>query len=170
MDVEATHQVFTEQLPLFMERSVNPNPHFLLTFKCIDFLAKNMTLLCPQCCIIVPSLLSFYKVPSSSDVCRNAGDGCELPSRQSQLGALPGRFSGHLRRAPEGDEEVSDGSSGRCLSAAAGWQVRRATIYHHVCDWSKLLLLFCDEVKRITCFCIICSTITPRVGALKCFV
>nr|XP_020470869.1 DNA polymerase subunit gamma-1 [Monopterus albus] len=25
MDVQATHQVFTEQLPLFMERSVNPN-------------------------------------------------------------------------------------------------------------------------------------------------
>uniref|UniRef100_A0A671Y6T9 DNA polymerase subunit gamma-1 n=1 Tax=Sparus aurata TaxID=8175 RepID=A0A671Y6T9_SPAAU len=26
MDVEATHQVFSEQLPLFMERSVNPDP------------------------------------------------------------------------------------------------------------------------------------------------
>lgn len=25
MDVQATHQVFTEQLPLFMERPVHPN-------------------------------------------------------------------------------------------------------------------------------------------------
>lgn len=26
LDVKATHEVFTEQLPLFMERSANPNP------------------------------------------------------------------------------------------------------------------------------------------------
>lgn len=33
MDVEATHQVFTEQLPLFMERSVNDNPQtFSISF------------------------------------------------------------------------------------------------------------------------------------------
>lgn len=28
MDVKATHEVFTEQLPLFMERSVAPNHSF----------------------------------------------------------------------------------------------------------------------------------------------
>lgn len=28
MDVKATHEVFTEQLPLFMERSVDPSHRF----------------------------------------------------------------------------------------------------------------------------------------------
>lgn len=37
MDVEATHQVFTEQLPLFLERSVNDNPHIFFIIYPLSF-------------------------------------------------------------------------------------------------------------------------------------
>lgn len=51
MDVEATHQVFSEQLPLFMERSVNPDPTNIFCFKllCIYCLTKSMISLYPRC-------------------------------------------------------------------------------------------------------------------------
>lgn len=51
---------------------------------------------------------AFGKVSTSCDVCWNAGDGCQLPSCQPELGPLSGGLSGCLRRASEGDEEVSD--------------------------------------------------------------
>lgn len=65
----------------------------------------------------------YFQMSSPSDICRYAGNGCELPPSQSKLGALPGGFSGRLWRASEGDEEVSDDSGWRCLSASARWQV-----------------------------------------------
>lgn len=68
--------------------------------------------------------LCLLKVPPSGDVRRNAWDGSELPPRQSELGSVPGRLSGCLRRAPERDEEVSDDSSRRRLPTLAGFQVR----------------------------------------------
>lgn len=101
LDVKATHEVFTEQLPLFMERSVNPQTQI-----CFSHLLLRV-----HGCIQDDVSAVSYKVPSSSDARRDAGDGCELPPRQSTLGAIPGRFSGHLRRAPERNEEVSDDSS-----------------------------------------------------------
>lgn len=40
LDVKATHEVFTEQLPLFMERSANPNPQLLYSH--LYFLCTNV--------------------------------------------------------------------------------------------------------------------------------
>lgn len=81
LDVLATHQVFTEQLPLFMERSGSAS----LTFPQIqtESLTQHMILQCSKYCMssVIHFLFSvFYKVSSPGDVCRDAGDGCELPS------------------------------------------------------------------------------------------
>ena len=72
MDVQATHQVFTEQLPLFMQRSVNPNPQ---TFShqlfyvihspmiILDSWINKTMIICSQCCIIISPWLSFIRCP-----------------------------------------------------------------------------------------------------------
>lgn len=81
MDVEATHQVFTEQLPLFIERSE------LLTHTRFPWTSSGNYLFICTLCKVTP--LVRLKVPSSSDVGWHAGDGRELPSCQSELGAVP---------------------------------------------------------------------------------
>lgn len=141
MDVQATHEVFTEQLPLFMERSSSSASHLNhVSSSTSSQIAKNSTF-----------FSIYFQMSSPGDICRYAGNGCELPPRQSKLGALSGGFSGHLWRTSAGDEEVSDDSGWWCLSAPTRWQVMIYLFYYmlwtrYVC-FSWFILSICEDTK-----------------------
>ena len=82
----------------------------------------------PEPCLpwsFMAALVFVLKVSPPGDSGWHVGDGCLLPARQPELGALPGGGTGHLRGAPAGDEEVADGPGQRRLPVALGREVAR---------------------------------------------
>ena len=146
MDVEATHQVFSEQLPLFMERSVNPDPTNIFSFTLLRIycLTKSMIWLYPRC--PHPVTLAGMLEMGVSYLPVNQNWGRYLEDSQDIYEELQREMKKSLMTLTDDACQLLQGD-------------RREN--HQVCDWLCKFKV-CLKVRRRIFSCIMYSFITSR--------